>query len=85
MKQQDSKNTSEIQAEIVPVKDLIQEEKLRIPSYQRPSTVSDSWLLTANLDDIALAMEHCKGLEIASWLSDNADKNTRYVIIVMNT
>ena len=36
MKQQDSKNTSEIQAEIVPVKDLIQEEKLRIPSYQRP-------------------------------------------------
>ena len=45
------------------------------------STISDSWLLTANLDDIDPAMGHCKGLEIASWLSDNADKNTRYVII----
>lgn len=36
MKQQDLKNTSEIQAEVVPVKDLIQEDNLRIPSYQRP-------------------------------------------------
>ena len=27
------------------------------------------------------AMGHCKGIEIASWLSDHADKDTRYVII----
>ncbi|MDO5527100.1 MAG: HAD domain-containing protein [Prevotella sp.] len=46
-----------------------------------PSSISDSWLLTANLDDIASAMEHCKGTEIASWLADNAAKDTRYVII----
>lgn len=46
-----------------------------------PSSVSDSWLMTANLDDIDPAMGHCKGLEIASWLSDNASKDTRYVII----
>ena len=26
-------------------------------------------------------MGHCKGMEIASWLSDHADKDTRYVII----
>lgn len=46
-----------------------------------PSSISDSWLFTANLDDIASAMEHCKGMEIASWLADNAAKDTRYVII----
>lgn len=46
-----------------------------------PSSVSDSWLLTANLDDFYPAMGHCKGMEIASWLSDNASKDTRYVII----
>ena len=46
-----------------------------------PSTVSDSWLLNANLDELDPAMGHCKGMEIASWLSDHADKDTRYVII----
>ena len=46
-----------------------------------PSTVSDSWLLNANLDELDSAMGHCKGMEIASWLSDHADKDTRYVII----
>ena len=46
-----------------------------------PSSVSDSWLLTANLDDIDPAMGHCKGKEIASWLSDNASKDAHYVII----
>lgn len=46
-----------------------------------PSSVSDSWLLTADLADTAPAMGHCKGTEIASWLADNATKDTRYVII----
>ena len=46
-----------------------------------PSSVSDSWLLTADLDDIDPAMGHCKGMEIASWLSDNASKDAHYVII----
>lgn len=46
-----------------------------------PSSVSDSWLLAADLNDINPAMGHCKGMEIASWLSDNAPKDARYVII----
>ena len=46
-----------------------------------PSSVSDSWLLNANLDDIDPAMGHCKGMEIASWLSDHAKPGTKYVII----
>lgn len=46
-----------------------------------PSSPSDSWLLTANLNDIDSATRHCKGIEIASWLSDNATKDTQYVII----
>lgn len=46
-----------------------------------PSSVSDSWLLTADLNDINPALGHCKGMEIASWLSDNASKEARYVII----
>ena len=45
------------------------------------SIVSDQWLQTSNLDDIAPAMGHCKGMEIASWLTDNAGPDTRYVII----
>ena len=45
------------------------------------SSFSDSWLLTADLDDIDPAMGQCKGMEIASWLSDNASKDARYVII----
>ncbi len=46
-----------------------------------PSSVSDQWLLSANLDDIDPAMGHCKGMEIASWLADNAGPDARYVII----
>ena len=46
-----------------------------------PSSVSDSWLLTANLDEIDDAMAHYKGMEIASWLSDNAKQGTKYVIL----
>ena len=48
-----------------------------------PSSVSDSWLLTENLDEIDPSMGHCKGMEIASWLSDYAKtkEGTKYVII----
>ena len=46
-----------------------------------PSSVSDEWLLSADLSEIAPAMGHCKGMEIASWLADNAKGNTKYVII----
>lgn len=46
-----------------------------------PSSPSESLLLTTNLNDIDPAMRHCKGIEIASWLSDNATKDTRYVIV----
>ena len=46
-----------------------------------PSSVSDSWLLNANLDDVDPPIGHCKGMEIASWLTDNAAQGTRYVII----
>ena len=45
------------------------------------SSVSDQWLLTANLDDVDPAMGHCKGMEIASWLTDNAGPDAHYVII----
>ena len=41
----------------------------------------NQWLLTANLDVIDPAMGHCKGMEIASWLTDNAGPDARYVII----
>ena len=45
------------------------------------SSVSDNWLLTANLDDVDPALGHCKGMEIASWLADNTKNDVRYVII----
>lgn len=45
------------------------------------SSVSDNWLLTANLEDIDPAMGHCKGMEIASWLTDNTKVNIPYAII----
>jgi len=45
------------------------------------SSVSDQWLLTANLDDVDPAMGHCKGMEIASWLTDNTGPDAHYVII----
>lgn len=46
-----------------------------------PSSVSDSWLRAANLDESGPAMRYCKGAGIASWLSNNATQETRYVII----
>lgn len=46
-----------------------------------PSTVSDKWLLNADLSSIDPSMGHCKGMEIASWLADHAKPNTKYVII----
>jgi len=46
-----------------------------------PSSISDNWLLTANIDEIDPAMGHCKGMEIASWLADHATKEALYVII----
>lgn len=46
-----------------------------------PSTVSDSWQLSANLDGAEPATGHCKGKEIAFWLSEHALQDTRYVII----
>ena len=44
------------------------------------------WIGTADIKylyvvDIDPAMGHCKGMEIASWLTDNAKSDTRYVII----
>lgn len=46
-----------------------------------PSTASDSWLLTAYLNNIDLEMMLCKGIEIESWLLDNASTEAPYVII----
>lgn len=46
-----------------------------------PFTASDSWLLTAEPNDIDIEMGHCKGIEIASWLLDHATAEARYVII----
>lgn len=45
------------------------------------SSESYSWLLTANLDVIDPAMGHCKGIEIAAWLSNYEIESVRYVII----
>ena len=42
-----------------------------------PSSVSDEYLLK-NLDT---TMFHCKGMEIASWLSEQANQDIRYAII----
>ena len=46
-----------------------------------PFTASDSWLLTADLKNIDLEMGHCKGIEIESWLLNNASTDFKYVII----
>ena len=46
-----------------------------------PSSVSDSWMLTANLDDIDSVIGHCKGIEIASWLSNNVKQEAQYIIL----
>lgn len=46
-----------------------------------PSVVSDSLLLSADLEQTSPAALHCKGAEIASWFNDNGMKNASYVII----
>ena len=46
-----------------------------------PSSVSDEWLLSANLDEMNAAMGHCKGMEISAWLADNHKEDANYVII----
>ena len=43
------------------------------------SCASDSWLQATSIDENDL--NHCKGIEIASWLFDHAAEGTRYVII----
>ena len=45
-----------------------------------PSSVSDEYLLKADLDDLDTSKLHCKGMEIASWLSEQ-EEDIRYVII----
>lgn len=42
-----------------------------------PSSVSDDYLLNADLDSMHL----CKGMEIAFWISEYGSQDTRYVII----
>ena len=34
-----------------------------------PSTISDEYLLSSDLENIHPSMLHCKGIEISSWLS----------------
>ena len=46
-----------------------------------PAAAGDSWLLSVDLNETDPATAPCKGLEIASWLSDHATRSTRYVII----
>ena len=46
-----------------------------------PSVVSDSLLLSADLEQISPSALHCKGAEIASWLYDNNMQEVPYVII----
>lgn len=46
-----------------------------------PSAISDSVLLSADLDITDLSSLHCKGTEIASWLADNEMHDVPYVII----
>ena len=46
-----------------------------------PSSVSDEYLSNVDLDNLDASMLHCKGLEIASWLSEQKKQDIRYVII----
>ena len=46
-----------------------------------PSSVSDEYLSNVDLDNLDASMLHCKGLEIASWLSKYETQDIRYVII----
>ena len=45
------------------------------------SSVSDEYLSNVDLDNLDASMLHCKGLEIASWLSKYETQDIRYVII----
>lgn len=45
-----------------------------------PSSVSDNWLLNANLDEMNPHTQW-KGVEIASWIAGNLHDEVRYVII----
>lgn len=45
------------------------------------SSVSDEWLLNSDLEDFDSHVRQCKGIEIASWLTENVAPNTQYVII----
>ena len=44
------------------------------------SSVSDNYLLRTNFNDLYTSKPYCKGIEIASWLSEHRE-NIRYVII----
>lgn len=46
-----------------------------------PSSASDNWLHNANLDEIDHTHTQWKGIEIASWIADNFQKEVSYVII----
>ena len=46
-----------------------------------PSTISDEYLLSSDLENIHPSLLHCKGVEIASWLSKYETQDFRYVII----
>ena len=46
-----------------------------------PSVISDSLLLSADLEQTSPSALHCKGAEIASWLYDNNIQDTPYAII----
>ena len=46
-----------------------------------PSTISDEYLLSSDLENIHPSLLHCKGVEIASWLSKYETQDIRYVII----
>lgn len=45
------------------------------------SSISDNWLLNANLDEMNFAHTHWKGVEIALWIADHLHEEFRYVII----
>lgn len=46
-----------------------------------PFTISDEYLLSSDLVNIHPSILHCKGIEIASWLSEYETEDIRYVII----
>ena len=46
-----------------------------------PFTISDEYSLSSDLVNIHPSILHCKGIEIASWLSEYKTEDIRYVII----